>query len=254
MPAKNGARRLHLTIAHDLGVAIVSGRYQPGDLLEGEIEAAGKLGVSRSAYREAMRMLAAKGLVESRPKAGTRVSSRSRWNLLDPDVLAWQFEGEPDEAMLRGLFELRMMVEPAVAALAAERRQERHVEVLRASVDEMMRYGLAREEGRAADRRFHAALLDATENEHLTALTSTISASVRWTTVFKLRASKLARDAAPDHAKVYEAVRDRDPARAHQAMAELIRLAAADIDIPTLVPALTPRPRWSTAAPVASAE
>lgn len=254
MPAKIGARRLHLTIAHDLGVAIVSGRYQPGDLLEGEIEASGKLRVSRSAYREAMRILAAKGLVESRPKAGTRVSSRSRWNLLDPDVLAWQFEGEPDEAMLRSLFELRMMVEPAAAALAAERRQERHIEAMRAAVEEMARFGLNREEGRAADRRFHDALLDATENEHLSALTSTIGASVRWTTIFKLRASEVLRDAAPDHANVYEAIRDGDPARAHQAMARLIQLAAADIDIPTLMPVLAPRPRWTGEPRAASAK
>ena len=71
------------------------------------------LAVSRTAYREAVRTLSAKGLVESRPKAGTRVSERGRWNLLDPDVLAWAFETEPGEAFIRDLFELRKIVEPA---------------------------------------------------------------------------------------------------------------------------------------------
>ena len=99
VPAR--ARRIHGSIAHDLGVAIVTGRYQPGDVLFGEIEFSEQLKVSRGAYREATRMLAAKGLVESRPKTGTRVSPRSRWNLLDPDVLAWMFEGEPSEAFVR---------------------------------------------------------------------------------------------------------------------------------------------------------
>lgn len=240
MPPKT--QRLHGAIAHDLGVAILSGKYQPGELLEGEISASGKRQVSRSAYREAMRMLAAKGLVESRPKAGTRVTSRSRWNLLDPDVLAWQFEGEPDEALLRGLFELRMMVEPAAAALAAERRGAHHLEIMRTAVEDMRRFTLANEEGRRADRRFHDALLDATGNEHVTTLASSIGASVRWTTVFKLRGAEQLRDSVPDHERVYEAVRDGDAQRAHLAMAELIQLAAADIHIAAPLPA-APAPR-----------
>jgi DNA-binding FadR family transcriptional regulator len=240
MPATRIATRLHETIAQDLGVAILSGRYQPGDLLDGEITASGKLRVSRSAYREAMRMLAAKGLVESRPKTGTRVTPRARWNLLDPDVLAWQFEGEPDESLLRSLFELRMIVEPATAALAAERRTDLQMEQLRAAVADMALFTLQREEGRQADRRFHAVLLDAVDNEHLRALTSTIGASVRWTTVFKLKAGELPRDPVPDHERVYEAVRLKDAAGAHRAMAELIQLAAADVHVDVPLPERIP--------------
>jgi DNA-binding FadR family transcriptional regulator len=236
MPATRVATRLHETIAQDLGVAILSGRYQPGDLLDGEISASGKLRVSRSAYREAVRMLAAKGLVESRPKTGTRVTPRARWNLLDPDVLAWQFEGEPDASLMRSLFELRMIVEPAAAAMAAERRTDRHVEQMRAAVADMSLYTLQREEGRQADRRFHDVLLDAVGNEHIHALTSTIGASVRWTTVFKLRAGELPRDPVPDHHRVYEAIRVQDSVEAHRAMAELIQLAAGDVNIQVRVP------------------
>ncbi|MDP8912578.1 MAG: GntR family transcriptional regulator, partial [Pseudomonadota bacterium] len=115
-------RRLHGAIAHKLGVAILSGEYGPGDTLSGEVAFSEALDVSRSAYREAMQVLAAKGLVESRPKAGTRVLPRERWNLLDPDVLAWAFTGEPDIQLVRSLFELRAIIEPAAARLAAERR------------------------------------------------------------------------------------------------------------------------------------
>ncbi|HWU80722.1 MAG TPA: GntR family transcriptional regulator, partial [Caulobacter sp.] len=114
--------RIHGSIARALGIAIVSGQHQPGDVLNNEIDASEKLHVSRSAYREAIRILAAKGLVESRPKTGTRVSPRNRWSLLDPEVLAWFFESEPSEGFLQELYELRMIVEPAAAALAAERR------------------------------------------------------------------------------------------------------------------------------------
>src|SRR5207237_9005935 len=87
-----------------------------------EAMAAAPLGVSRAAYREAVQTLIAKGLVESRPKAGTRVLPRERWNLLDPDVLAWAFAREPDLRLIDSLFELRGIIEPAAAELAAERR------------------------------------------------------------------------------------------------------------------------------------
>lgn len=100
----SGALRKHGTIARDLGVRIVSGRIQPGSILDGEIEASERLKVSRTAYREAVRILAAKGMVESRPKFGTRVSEARRWHLLDPHVISWIFSADqPDERLLEAL-------------------------------------------------------------------------------------------------------------------------------------------------------
>ena len=81
-PHRSSGRRLRGAVAHKLGVAILSGRYAPGETLSGEIAFAEELDVSRGAYREAIQVLTAKGLVESRPKAGTRVLPRARWNLL----------------------------------------------------------------------------------------------------------------------------------------------------------------------------
>src|SRR3546814_14054421 len=69
--------RIHGSVARDLGIAIVSGRYAPGDSLRGEIEASERLNISRTAYREALRILSAKGLVESRPKTGTKIGRAS---------------------------------------------------------------------------------------------------------------------------------------------------------------------------------
>jgi len=222
------ALRIHGTIARDLGIAIVSGRYQPGDILSGEIAFSEQLKVSRTAYREAIRMLAAKGLVESRPKAGTRVSDRRKWNLLDPDVLAWMFESEPGEDFIRGLFELRMIVEPAAAALAARRRDGRDLARMGHALEEMARLGLATQAGRAADQRFHDEILAATGNAALMSLSSSISAAVGWTTVYKQRERALPRDPLPEHRAVYEAIAASDAAGAHQAMTELVRLALAD--------------------------
>ena len=225
------APRIHGTIAHDLGVAIVGGKRRPGEVLGGEIEASAALGVSRTAYREAIRILSAKGLVESRPKAGTRVLPRRHWNMLDPEVLAWTFEGEPDTEFILDLFELRAIVEPAAAALAAQRRGTEDVEKMRAALADMARHTLATEEGRAADQLFHRAILRSARNEPLAALASTVGAAVRWTTVFKQRERELPRDAQADHVRVCEAIAAGDAAAAREAMSELLRLALADMGL-----------------------
>lgn len=221
-------RRLHGAIAHKLGIDIVSGVYAPGDTLSGEVAFSEALDVSRSAYREAVRVLVAKGLVESRPKAGTRVLPRERWNLLDPDVLAWAFAGEPDIHYVRSLFELRAIVEPACAALAATRRDRAELKAMKDALAAMRRHTLATEQGRAADRDFHHAILRATHNETLVALSASIGAAVNWTTQFKQRLRELPRNPIPDHARVYDAIAAQDADAARDAMRVLVDLALED--------------------------
>jgi DNA-binding FadR family transcriptional regulator len=223
------ALRLHGSIAHELGMLIVSGRYRPGHVLDGEIEASSQRRVSRTAYREAMRILAAKGLVHSRPRVGTRVSPLEQWHLLDPDVLSWVFSGEPGSEVLHGLFELRTIVEPAAAALAARRRKQRHLDDMRRALDAMTARTLHVEEGRIADQEFHAALLSATCNPFIVSLTIGVTAAVNALTEFKQRISPLKRDPVPDHLRVYDAIAAKDAEGAREAMNELIRLAIGDM-------------------------
>lgn len=226
--ARCKALRLHGSIARDLGVKIVSGRYQPGDILKGEIDASDRLKVSRTAYREAVRILSAKGLVESRPKVGTKVSAPEHWHLLDPDVLSWIFEYEPDDKLLNGLFELRRIVEPQAAALAALRRTDADLDAMAQALQGMKEHSLAAEAGRIADQNFHSALLRASGNAFVVSLTTGVAAAVSWTTVFKQRHNPLQRDPLPDHARVYEAVKAKDPKAAQTAMTTLIDLALLD--------------------------
>jgi DNA-binding FadR family transcriptional regulator len=225
------ALRLHGSIAHELGSMIVSGRYRPGHVLDGEVEASEQRKVSRTAYREAVRILAAKGLVHSRPRVGTRVSAVEQWHLLDPDVLSWVFSGEPAAEVLHGLFELRAIVEPAAAALAATRRSQQHLDTMRQALDAMTRHTLHVEEGRIADQQFHAALLLATANPFIVSLTNGVTAAVNALTEFKQRIAPLKRDPVPDHWRVYDAIAAKDAEGARAAMAELIRLAIMDTPI-----------------------
>jgi DNA-binding FadR family transcriptional regulator len=221
-------RRLRGAVANYLGSAIVSGRIRPGETLTGEVANAEALNVSRSAYREAVQVLTAKGLVESRPKTGTRVLPRSHWNLLDPMVLAWAFTGEPDRHFVRDLFELRTVVEPAVARMAAERRSAAQLAAMENALDRMGRHTLSSEQGRAADREFHEAMLQAAGNEVMMTLAASIGAAVNWTTIFKHRTSGLPRDPLPDHALVFDAIAAGDGDGAARAMQALVDLAHED--------------------------
>lgn len=220
--------RLHTKVARELGVQIVSGAVRTGQVLETEVAASERHAVSRAAYREAVRILEAKGLVESRPKVGTRVTPREKWHLLDPAVLSWMFESEPSEQIMEALFELRMIVEPEAAALAAQRRTSEHLEAMRHALAAMAEHTLATVEGRTADQQFHATLLIASDNPFLRTLTSSISTAVSWTTALKQRVRPLVRDPIPDHRAVLDAIAARDPAAARQAMAKLVELARFD--------------------------
>jgi DNA-binding FadR family transcriptional regulator len=239
--ARGKSLRLHGTIARKLGTLIVSGKYQPGDLLGGEIISSEQFAVSRTAYREAVRILAAKGLVDARPKVGTRVNPQAMWHLLDPDVLDWTFESEPDLVLLDSLFELRNVVESAAAGMAAQRRSAAHLQAMRQALEGMAAHTLATEEGRQADLDFHSTLLNATNNPFIISLTNGVSAAIRTTTVYKQRKQPLRRDPLPDHLRVFEAIAAKESARAQEAMSALIQLAR--IDTPTSRPVTKKRGR-----------
>jgi DNA-binding FadR family transcriptional regulator len=229
-PLTSGERlRVHGTVAREIGLAIVAGQLRPGHVLDGEIEASSQRKVSRTAYREAIRILSAKGLIHSRPRTGTRVSKIAEWHLLDPDVLAWLFSGKPRPEVLHGLFELRTIVEPAAAALAATRRNQTHLSEMRRSLDAMALHTLHKAEGREADMAFHAALLMATANPFVISLIKGVTAAVNALTEFKQRLHKIERDPVPDHLRVYDAIAAKDADAARDAMIKLIRLAVLDM-------------------------
>lgn len=230
MIAAKRSRPAHLSLAQQLGVDIVTGKHLPGSILPNEIELASARGVSRSVIREALRTLAAKGLVESRPKTGTRVRERYDWNLLDPELLGWMFEGAPSLPFVRSLFQLRLIVEPAAAELAAVGRSARQLSAMGHALETMAQHGLANETGRAADHQFHALILQATNNELLVSLSASIAAAVRWTTFFKYRHEKQPRDPMPEHHALFEAIANGDAAGARDATLTLVRQAQLDTE------------------------
>jgi DNA-binding FadR family transcriptional regulator len=219
-------RGIHGQLVAVLGARIVSGALAPGTILDlGELGR--ELDLSMTAMREALKVLAAKGLVGARQKRGTYVLERSKWNLLDGDVLRWRSETGDTGAVLRDLAEVRMSVEPAAAALAAQRRDAEDLAELEAALDDMAD-AEATEAEVAADLRWHRALLLATHNELFAHMDVFIEPALRLRD--SLVHSHQGHDPVPDHAGVVAEIRRGAPEAAAGAMRELLERSARDAE------------------------
>ena len=113
---------LHRQVLNQMGEQICSGKFAPGDILPAEPVLAEQMQVSRITIRETMKSLSAKGMLEVRRRYGTIVLPRSQWQLFDPDVITWRARaGAIDECLIQDLMELRLIIEPNAAKLAAKR-------------------------------------------------------------------------------------------------------------------------------------
>jgi DNA-binding FadR family transcriptional regulator len=224
-------RSRHTQLVHHLGLSIVRmGAEGPGQTLPSEPELCVQLSVSRALVREAIKVLAAKGLVESRPKLGTLVRPRRAWNLLDPDVLAWHSEARPDEWLLRNLVEVRLIVEPQAARLAAARASEEDIAAMEAWCRRMHTTVDTRDAFIAADIQFHTMLLAAAHNDLLEQLIAAIGAALRVSINVTSHIAGAVEASLPRHMAVVAAIRAHDADGAEAAVRELICATAADID------------------------
>lgn len=215
-PRRN--RNLCGQVADDLGRLILSGVIQPGEALPQEEALCIDLGVSRTVIREAVKSLAAKGLLDSRPKRGTVVCSPQSWNFLDAEVLHWQGEADTDGAFLFYLTELRQAIEPAAAALAAERAPEEALQRIELAWEAMKRDVENVEAFGRADLEFHTAILHATGNPFFSPIANVIRASLKSSLRVTNRKPDDNRLSLPVHEKVVRAIRSRKPERARAAM------------------------------------
>ena len=219
-------RGLHGELVHEIGLRIIRGELPPGSSIAAEIDTTAD--VSRTVVRETIKVLAAKGLVVARPKTGTQVRERRYWNLIDPDVLAWRLEAEPGDELFVHVFELRRLLEPAAAALAASRASEAEVEQLAAAYAQMQATVSDDPDTYiAADLRFHTIVLEACHNELLAHLASTLRAVFRASFA---RTHGGAVKTLPMHEAVLDAIQSGDGAKAETAMRALIDLSATLLD------------------------
>jgi GntR family transcriptional regulator, galactonate operon transcriptional repressor len=223
-------RGLNGEVVELLGRRILSGDLAGGQTLDtSEIEQ--ELDISRSVLREALRVLKAKGLVDARPKRGTFVQSRTEWQLLDPDVVRWQFERHDDHRLqfLDDLAEVRGIIEPAGARLAALRRTGADLAALELALDRMAAAARGDGDAVAADVAFHRALLAATHNELLVRMEVVLETGLA-ARDHLVHGAVHDDDPTPAHAAVLRAVRDRDPDAAAAAAGALLAKSLLDVE------------------------
>ncbi|MGF6492761.1 DNA-binding FadR family transcriptional regulator [Luteibacter sp. 621] len=222
------ARNLHSQVVQQLGQLIVSGKLAPGEGLPREDLLAEKLNVSRTALREAMKVLVAKGLIESRQRTGARVREAVHWKQLDQDVLAWRCASMPTNDFVDKLVEMRELIEPGAAAAAAKRRTTDQLAALKAAYEAMA----AAEDLDAwaeADLAFHETMLMATNNELMVSLFTVIETALGQYFLLSARKAVDFKAALPQHAKVLEAIRRKQPEVARTAMFDMVDASRRNI-------------------------
>ncbi len=131
LSGRPAARNFHTFVINEIGHGIVTGQFPVGSVLASDAVMMETYGVSRTVLREALKTLEAKGMVEARPKVGTRVTPTNRWSFFDPQVLSWHFYAKPDQRFFESLFDVRNALQERAVRLAAERRTAEHVRLMK---------------------------------------------------------------------------------------------------------------------------
>jgi GntR family galactonate operon transcriptional repressor len=213
-----------------VGRDIIAGRLRPGDLLPIEADLSRKFRVSRASLREGLRALAAKGLIEARPRRGTVVRPKPCWDILDPDVLAWMAHAPPDQEFLMALLELRNSIEPAAAQLAAQRASPRQILDIEESYRAMAASLPHDLEGCCRhDLDLHERIIAASGNAFLARFAAVIRTALRISFVVSCDARESYENSLVEHWAVADAIRKRQPAEAERAMRILLKGTARDL-------------------------
>lgn len=180
----NGAvRNSHALVVDEIGRSIITGAYPTGSLVPGDAELAERFNVSRTVLREAMKTLAAKGLVVAKARIGTRVTERRNWNFFDSDVLRWHLDSGFDATFLQHLSEMRLAFEPSAARLATRFATPDDIARMKECLEAMLK-AQSREEFASADLNLHVAIIEASRNPFMYSVGSLIEAAL--VTSFKL--------------------------------------------------------------------
>ncbi|MDH6193940.1 DNA-binding FadR family transcriptional regulator [Mycobacterium frederiksbergense] len=227
-PSPVGA--LHANLLTALGTGIVSGELPAGHVLTLDGLSA-EHGISRSVAREAIRVLEAMGMVESRRRVGITVRPSRNWNVFDPRVIRWRLQAGDRAVQLASLSELRRGFEPAAAALAARRANPEQCRVLAAAVSDMVVHGRAGnlDAYLLADKLFHRTLVEASGNEMLRALNDVVAEVLSGRTHHSLMPDSPNPATIELHDEVARAIRLRDEDGAERAMRAIIDEAATAV-------------------------
>ncbi|WP_198673695.1 FadR/GntR family transcriptional regulator [Algibacillus agarilyticus] len=218
-------RSLYGQVASALGERIVSGHYSQGANLPQEAKIMEEFSISRTALREAFKLLSAKGLIESKPKTGTKVSIKKQWNMLDADVLNWCFESDMGNEILADLFQFRQAIEPRAAMLAAKSGSDEQLLKIEEAYNKMEAAEYGTEQTLLADVEFHQSILTASGNALMDSFgTMLAEALYRSFDITTHRGEEYWQASLPMHKAVYLGIKSRSPDRANFEMMALLNV------------------------------
>lgn len=224
-------RRKHTNLAHqvltELGRRIATGVHPQGLAMPPEDELISEFGTSRTVIREAVKMLAAKGLVSTRPRRGTVVLPESDWNLADPDILDWLLHRRNVLPLILEFAEIRLAIEPAAAALAARSADEALFEDMRAGIRRMQDAANGDDDPLHADIAFHVAVLRGTKNRFFYSLRYMVEVALRFSIRISNQTKGVDLASIEEHARILDAIVARDDKLAETLMRSLILDARA---------------------------
>jgi GntR family transcriptional regulator, galactonate operon transcriptional repressor len=225
---------VHGRLVHELGRRIVTGRLAPGEVLPTEAALVEELGSGRSAVREAVKVLTAKGLVRTRTKVGTVVQPEAAWNLLDPDVLAWRYQAQPTDYQPTGkqlddLAGLRIALEPQAARLAARARDRSGIAAIGHAYLRMTETIDDPDAFIGHDLAFHRAITEAAGNLLLSQLSDLLAVAFEAARQVHTRNVRRNRRTLPAHKAVLDAITGHDADLAEELMRKLVTSAQHDI-------------------------
>ena len=197
-----------------------------------EAELCKQLGVSRSILREAVKVLEDKGMVQVRPRSGTRSPPRADWNQLDPDILDWQSILKPDPHFLRDLCEVRLAIEPVAAGFAALRATQQEIATIRECLGRRLQIIASQDLEAAveADLRYHTAVIVASHNPLFLQLNTTIRDPFRTALSYTLLLPASVALELEEYRRLTEAIEQRNPLEAKRAAEELVGFAMLAVE------------------------
>jgi len=243
---------LHSRVTRTLALQVLEAERDSRSLVfPNEAELCHQLGVSRTILREAVKVLADKGMIESRQKLGTRARPRTAWNQLDPDILGWWAELGPDAHFLRDLCEVRLAIEPTASGFAAVRATADEIEAIGRCLKLREARVKASNFAQAVDLNieFHSAVAAASHNSLIEQLSRAISRPLRIALSYTtgLHASDVLDIAA--HQQLYEAICTHHSMKARAVAERIVGFAMLGVEEAIL---LEGRSKAEWAGPVAT--
>ncbi len=225
-------------ILEHLARLIIEGRLRTDEIMPTEMSLSSHFGVSRTMVRDILKTLESKGFIERKTNVGTRIRSIHSWNLLDQEVLDWSCGALTQSRFLLSLLELRLIIEPQAAALAAVRANDVDLQQIRAHYQRMSDSVKKEPDPRAildteADIDFHKAIMKASGNLFVSQFGGAIRAALHHTIYLSNKATLDVFKSLECHHKVLEAIENRNSEAAYLSMAKVLNNTITDLGLQT---------------------